>query len=457
MRRFVLFVWAVVLVWCFPSDANAQFFRKLGKVLEKVDKELGTSSGNESRAAAEVKTEKAASANRIRIATYKTESASKAVPHRTANTRLITLENKRPVMSGFSEGVAYVKTGGKQGGFFIDTLGNRLFNHPVGYGAIPKFNHGVIISLNNSKNTARIINKKGETVCELAQVLKVTDFVDGVAAILKGYPSKTGYKSYDYYNIYINTKGERVFKDLPSASTMESLEEVRPSRYGLSAFYDYRKKKWGYRNESGGIIIPQQFEDAAEFSDSLALVSVMDENGTKKWGYIDLAGEFEIDPIFSIRPGSFRDGLAPIKNKNEEFFYIDKTGKIVSKPFVKASEYHDGYAWIAISSNNHVNYYVMDKKLRFVSRFAEDVQVPVPPVPDGKSTQNAHALWGENGLYVYDVYTRKTAWVSPLGDTLLNGVSAMFDGNYAPCEYDNRFGYINRKGEYVIEFVESEF
>ena len=64
-----------------------------------------------------------------------------------------------------------------------------------------------------------------------------------------------------------------------------------------------------------------------DFSDELALVKTNVE-GTSKWGYINTSGAFTIQPVYTIEPGSFKDGFAPVINKEHKTFYIDKSGKI---------------------------------------------------------------------------------------------------------------------------------
>ena len=81
---------------------------------------------------------------------------------------------------------------------------------------------------------------------------------------------------------------------------------------------------FGFKDESGKVVIPCQWKDAWPFSDGLA--RVMDTSG--KWGFIDKAGELVI-PCQWKAAYDFSEGLAQVENNNDKWGYIDKTGKLV--------------------------------------------------------------------------------------------------------------------------------
>jgi hypothetical protein len=117
------------------------------------------------------------------------------------------------------------------------------------------------------------------------------------------------------------------------------------------------KGKWGYTDKTGKLVIEPQFEDADNFSEGLAPVKVHSEETTwcppdasgsrsgftMKWGYIDKAGKLVIPAQFeSAAP--FSETLAVIHNCDQAFF-IDKTGKtLVSGKFTYASSFSGGLA-----------------------------------------------------------------------------------------------------------------
>lgn len=444
---------ALILICCIgmsPCKVHAQFFKKLGKALEKVDKVLdSSSSGNSQNSQSTEQKSSSNSSGGIHIATYGTDKAMPIKPHRTSKTKLITV-NSLPDIGDFSDGIAHVHAAKGQSGYYIDTLGNKLFEYNPSYGLAPKFCKGVMIY--KGRTDAFILNRKGETISKIPYVLSVTDFSkEGIAAITIGVPGKQVRGMLDQYNIFINTEGKQVFKDLVFPHTMENLKPARPLNNGLSAFYNYQLKKWGYRDANGKIIIPAQFEEVKDFSDELALVKTNVE-GTSKWGYINTSGAFTIQPVYTIEPGSFKDGFAPVINKEHKTFYIDKSGKIVTKGFEKGTEFHNGYA---IVFDTYL--YMMSPELKYVAVFNNNYFYLPHNFVDNED--HAEIKWNDKDVYI------KGALVTSNGDVLISHVSGFFEGNYAPCymsSYDapddkTHSGFINRKGEYIVEFVESEF
>lgn len=434
-----------------PYKTHAQFFKKLGKALEKVDKVLDSSSSENSQSSQS--TEQKSSSNNsgeIHIATYGTEKAMPIKPHRTSKTKLITV-NSLPNIDDFSDGIAYVHAVKGQSGYYIDTLGNKLFEYNYSYGTAPKFCKGAMIY--KGRTDAFILNRKGETISKIPNVLRVTDFSkEGIAAITIGVPGKQVRGMLDHYNIFINTEGKQVFKDLVFPHTMENLKPARPLNNGLSAFYNYQLKKWGYRDVNGKIIIPAQFEEVKDFSDELALVRT-NVDGTSKWGYINTLGAFTIQPVYTIEPGSFKDGFAPVINKERQTFYINKSGKIVTKGFDRGTEFHNGYAIVL-----DTYLYMMSPEIKYISVFNKNYfYFPQKDFVD--NYDGAEIKWNDKDVYI------KGALVASNGDILISYVSGFFEGNYAPCcmssykssDGKEHSGFVNRKGEYIVEFVESEF
>ena len=448
-------IFATLLFVCcmaMPYEANAQFLKKLGKSLDKVDKALGStqSEASQSGQTQEQKTSSTSKGEQLHVATYGTENAKPIMPHRTSKTKLITVDYL-PNITEFHDGAAYVSGSRGKSGYYIDTLGNKLFDFDSGFQSAPKFSKGAMIY--KGRTDAFILNKKGETISKIPNVLAVTDFTkDGIAAITIGIPGKQVRGILDHYNLFINTEGKPLFESLVFPHTLDGLKPARLLKNGLAAFYNYQLKKWGYRDAAGKIVIPAQFAEVKDFSDGLALVKA-DTDGVPKWGYINTTGAFVIQPIYTKEPGSFSSGYAPVRNKEGQVFYIDKTGKIVTKALESGTAFHNGYA---IVRDKYL--YIMSAELKYVSVFENHCfQIPYLNFEDNNS--DADLQWNEEDIYI------KGSLVTPDGDILISYVSGFFEGNYAPC-YMASFraadkkvhsGFVNRKGEYIVEFVESQF
>jgi len=124
------------------------------------------------------------------------------------------------------------------------------------------------------------------------------------------------------------------------------------------------KKKFGYIDTSGRLVIPLRFADAAPFSEGLALVyTTLGMNLLGKtegvWlfasaGYIDRTGKFAIEPRLIENAHKFSEGLAAFEPGasswgTAKWGYLDKTGKWAIKPqFAKAGDFSEGLAPVAI-------------------------------------------------------------------------------------------------------------
>lgn len=93
---------------------------------------------------------------------------------------------------------------------------------------------------------------------------------------------------------------------------------------------DFRiNDKVGFLNIKGEVIIKPQFDWADEFSEGLCVVR--NDNGklgSGKNGYIDMAGKLVLDFKYKYA-GKFENGKAKVQI-DKDFFYIDKTGKIIA-------------------------------------------------------------------------------------------------------------------------------
>ena len=110
-------------------------------------------------------------------------------------------------------------------------------------------------------------------------------------------------------------KGQVIWTHLAtSIQPFDQLKPMRPFNNGLAAYYDYVKRKWGYINKEGKIMIPAVLEEAKDFSEGLAAVK---RDG--KWGYINTKGLMSISNIFTkrARKTSLPDELSCIRTSRK--------------------------------------------------------------------------------------------------------------------------------------------
>ena len=345
-------------------------------------------------------------------------------------------------MTPYSDGVAFVKVDKKC--FFVDTLGNKVldFNYSLPFmQEYPRFYQGVCPVKKNMAKNMSLIDKAGKVVMELP-VYNCTNFVDGVAvgflSVTKGYSKVTR-------AVYFNTKGALVYKNLIEDVKFGTLEALRPLREGLAAHYSYSKQLYGFRDKDGNLVISPSYPKVQDFNDGLAAV----QTTSGKWGYIDKTGKMVIEAKFSSEPSPFSEGYAVVEKRDGKKCYIDKQGNVVFDGLRDAYYFHHGRAFVRLDRMSKYTLALIDKNFKVVSEFHTDLNTL--PLKDAVS-------YSENDILVSNCF------VTEMGDMILgaehlknhfsDGLTyciVLKEGGKTTC------GCINRKGEFVFIFKESEF
>lgn len=452
-RKGLISVFMCVALLAAP-DASAQFFKKLGKALQEVDKALGGSETKKEEPAAQQNNASQApqadkkevvTENGLYVADFYTKRAKPIRPFVISNTKVITIEENPRFyldLAAFKDGMAFLNT--KKEKFFIDSLGNKAFQFQYALpfnSPFPYFHQGVCPV--HDGNTTWLINKKGEKVVKLPGVVRVSNFVDGVAAGVV--IVQKGYSKYSKV-VYVNTKGQLIFPNL-SEVMKGDLKTPRPLRDGLAAYYSYTKQLYGFRDKNGKVIIAPEYVDVQDFSDGMAAV----KQGDGKWGFIDVTGNMVVSPKFTNEPSFFSEGYAVVKKKDGTRCFIDKQGNVVHDNLQDALPFHNGHAFA--SYPQYRGFYTIGKDFKPTSVIKYDDknfhEMSPKPIID----------FGEDMI----LYKHKS-FMSPLGDELMYAsLVYMFSDGLAICHADiegfndSVIGYINKKGEYLVYFKQSEF
>ncbi|KAK3582593.1 hypothetical protein CHS0354_024147 [Potamilus streckersoni] len=195
--------------------------------------------------------------------------------------------------------------------------------------------------------------------------------------------------------------------------------------------------RWGYRDQTGVMIIPYKYEWAGKFSDGLAPVKVFNT-----YGYIDKLGNIAIQPLFEYA-GSFRNGLAPV-TLGDRFGVINKSGSFVVSPQYDAiSELVNGF--FRIRQSKHWGYM---NQLGYVK---------IPP-------QYNRVKDFENNLapvFVGDDVIGKWGYVNHEGDLVIAPLfddAKEFQDGVAEVTTKGLMGYINTNGTFLwLEVLSDEF
>lgn len=188
---------------------------------------------------------------------------------------------------------------------------------------------------------------------------------------------------------------------------------------------------WGYINSDGSFLVEPTYSDARPFSDGLAAVETFDG-----WIYIDEDGNESINPTFQISAaGRFVDGLAPIET-SDGWGFINKSGNPVITPkYQEAGPFSQGLAWFR--EGDYIGFINKEENIVIESQFAE-----VKPFTEDMAAVRLNNDWfyikKSNGLI---------SITSPFenAESFSNGIARVQLGN----EENTRYGYINKKGEYI--------
>lgn len=268
--------------------------------------------------------------------------------------------------------------------------------------------------------------------------------------------------------------------------------------------------KTGYVNLNGKVAIEPQFDFAYMFRDGIALVSVVQDDGKSLFGYVKGNGDYLLKPQY-VAATQFNEGLAwvvedggypkAIDTKgnvqleakdglcvccfseglaaawlsgdlyNPQWGFIDKKGNVVVEPvYREVAWFSDGLA--AVKADNRWGFIdakgnmVIPEKFSHVKSFQNGLAVVSGP---------SSALWGaidKAGKTVIpfeynemeadgDLFLvkkgDKTGWIDKSGNWVIDAPGCMalpFAGAElaAVKNEDCYWGYINKKGEVVVDF-----
>ncbi len=233
----------------------------------------------------------------------------------------------------FHEGMAAVQMNGKYG--FINKQGTLVI--PCKYTSAKEFSEG--IAAVQSDSLYGYINKEGKTVLPFnlsyagsfnngLAIVTYKSLKDDVMTDLSALLLLAGGGNSYYYDL-IDKNGKKI-----DYGVIGALSE------GLYRIKDTKIKKYGFKDKSGTLIIPHEYDEAEEFSGGLAKVKKGD-----KYGYIDKQGKVIVPFVYDLG-GHFHDGAAWVK-KNGKYGYVNNMGKEIT-PFVFDDLYNfnDGFACV---------------------------------------------------------------------------------------------------------------
>lgn len=252
---------------------------------------------------------------------------------------------------------------------------------------------------------------------------------DGKYVINPAYRQATIFSEGIAFVVSDNSAPQAIDKSGKSLFTLQQAEDVSIFKDGLASFSvigDDGSKKWGFVDKDGKIVIQPQFSLVDMFSEGRCAVA----NDSGKWGYIDKSGKIVINPQFD-QAGKFSGGTA-IVNLSGKFGTIDDSGKYIVNPQFDGM-YADGKMFM-VNSGGRIGWADKSGKMKINPQFDDAYPFlgnDIAPVRSGGS-------WGyidQDGKFR----------VNPQFEH-----ASPFNGSVALVRSGSKTGMIDKKGNYVV-------
>ena len=197
--------------------------------------------------------------------------------------------------------------------------------------------------------------------------------------------------------------------------------------------------KWGYINAEGRISIEPDFREAGPFVEGRALARL---NG--KRGFINASGEFIREPSFD-RAYPFSNGVAGVRVENR-WGYIDRSGRFVIEPkFRKACPFSEGRAFVLTEDHDWTYVDLLGSTVR-TENTPDLREIEESAFSDGRALVKNH-----EGIF---------GFINERGDPVIEpqfSAAKAFSDGLAAVKISDRWGYIDKGKAFVINprFIEA--
>lgn len=287
---------------------------------------------------------------------------------------------------------------------FADINGNIVI--PCEYEDAHPFSEGLAAVKKNGQ--WGVIDKQGNPVWMLGDGWRGGSFDDGIMVITNG-----------ARDAYVNNQGTVLKKssNLYSFNNGYALTETYKEEQGKR--YNYR---YGFIDTAMNEIIPTVllhdrggFEWSDFFHDGLAVCRT-----GENYGYINETGEIVISGSDKWwRPNPFSEGYAVVREGYDYYSLIDTQGNVIITGYCSIDDVHDGKTLAAIEDGNNYQYGFIDVKNR---KF-----IPLPNDTRSKHSSSFH----DDLLLVQSITNNKYGYINGKGEFVI------------PCEYDDAADFNN--------------
>ncbi len=201
---------------------------------------------------------------------------------------------------------------------------------------------------------------------------------------------------------------------------------------------------YGCINTKGELVLPFQYTFPINFNDGFAWAGTLTDQGEYNFHapafYIDKSGNKAFEDGYEYG-GFFEDGIASVSHGQfgEFAYYIDKTGKVLSETFYRATSFSNGYALVQDYETRLWG--VIDRRFKLVIDYKYDFMYN-------------HDFKCQEGLIA--VLKNKKYGMIDLTDKVVIGFQYDYLGNMSEglvaAKKNDKWGFIDAKNTVVIPF-----
>lgn len=320
--------------------------------------------------------------------------------------------------------------------FFVDTFGKEI---PIGKHdklAIAREFSGGLICINfkkkgENKDAWGCLNEKGDTIIR-GKFLEPFYFYNGVAKVsIEQMPTQVSLDGDEpaYYCQYINTKGELINDKIFEGNYSFDMDHTwTVTKAGIQWFILSKTGKLKELSVDYAFVTP--------FSSGLAKCKRMNHYTV----YIDTTGWPVVDIPNENYTGDFYNGFAPYSTVKDKFGFINKTGQPISPCiYDEVSYFNENMAEVEM----YGRWGFIDEKGRMIIKPEFEVTDAFYEGFARVCSDNRCGFIDKNG--------------KPVVPLKFSNVYSFFkNGLVAVCDENNKWGFINKKGDWVIkpQFIE---
>lgn len=319
---------------------------------------------------------------------------------------------------------------------FVDTFGKEI---PIGkhdkLTITQEFSGGLICinfkKIGENRDAWGCLNEKGDTIIK-GKYLEPFYFYNGIARVaVEQMPTQVSLDGDEpaFYCQYINTKGELINDKIFEGNYSYDMDHTwTVTKAGI---------QWYILSKSGRLKeLSVDYAYVTPFSSGLAKCKRMNHYTV----YIDTTGWPVIDIPNENFTGDYYNDFAPYSTVKDKFGFINKSGQPMSPCiYDEVSYFNEGFAAVKI----YDKWGYMDTKGKIIIK---------PQFDGAEAFYNGLARVSSNGKFGFIDKTGKV--VIPISYS--NSFSFFQNGLVAVSDESNKWGFINKKGEWIMkpQFVE---